>query len=121
MTPATTVRDRVERLCRSATDPLALYRDLVPVLHRAVPADLWCGLLLDPSTVMNTGGYHDEGLQLEVLPRLLELEVGADDVNQLPALAHERSGVSTIHRRTGGRPERSARYRDVLVPAGMGH
>ena len=115
------MRDRVERLCRSATDPLALYRDVVPVLSRAVPADLWCGLLLDPSTVMNTGGYHDEGLPLEVLPRLLELEVGADDVNQLPALARDRSGVSTIHRRTGGRPERSARYRDVLVPAGMAH
>jgi DNA-binding CsgD family transcriptional regulator len=120
MATATTVRDRIERLCRSATDPLALYRDVVPVLDRAVPSDLWCGLLLDPATVMNTGGYHDEGLPLEVLPRLLELEVGAEDVNQLPALARDRSGVSTIHRSTGGRPERSARYRDVMVPAGMG-
>lgn len=120
MTPAASVRDRVERLCRSATDPLQLYRDVVPVLDRAVPADRWCGLLLDPATVMNTGGYHEEGLPLEVLPRLLELEVGADDVNQLPALARDRSGVATIHRRTGGRPELSARYRDVVVPAGMG-
>ena len=120
MTAASTVRDRVERLCRSAIDPLALYRDVVPVLDRAIPADAWCGLLLDPSTVMNTGGYHDEGLPLAVLPRLLELEVGADDVNQLPALARDRAGVSTIHRRTRGRPETSARYRDVMLPAGMG-
>ena len=78
------------------------------MLDRAVPADLWCGLLLDPATVMNTGGYHDEGLPLEVLPRLLELEVGADDVNQFPALTRDRAGVDTIHRRTRGRP-RSAR------------
>ncbi|WP_142026608.1 helix-turn-helix transcriptional regulator [Blastococcus colisei] len=120
MAPATTVRDRIERLCRSATDPLALYRDVVPVLDRAVPSDCWCGLLLDPATVMNTGGYHDEGLPLEVLPRLLELEVGTDDVNQLPALARDRSGVATIHRRTRGRPESSARYREVMLPAGMG-
>jgi DNA-binding CsgD family transcriptional regulator len=120
MTPSATVRDRIERLCRSATDPLALYRDVVPVLDRAVPSDLWCGLLLDPATVMNTGGYHDEGLPLEVLPRLLELEVGADDVNQFPALTRDRAGVSTIHRRTGGRPETSARYRDVMLPSGMG-
>lgn len=120
MTAVSTVRDRVERLCRSATDPLALYRDVVPVLDRAIPADAWCGLLLDPSTIMNTGGYHDEGLPLAVLPRLLELEVGADDVNQLPALARDRAGVSTIHRRTRGRPETSARYRDVMLPAGMG-
>jgi DNA-binding CsgD family transcriptional regulator len=120
MTPSATVRDRVERLCRSATDPLQLYRDVVPVLARAVPSDLWCGLLLDPATVMNTGGYHDDGLPVELLPRLLELEVGGDDVNLLPALARDRSGVATIHRVTGGRPERSARYRDVMMPAGMG-
>lgn len=120
MPAAATVRDRIERLCRSATDPLALYRDVVPVLDRAVASDIWCGLLLDPATVMNTGGYHDEGLPLEVLPRLLELEVGSADVNQLPELARHRTGVSTIHRRTRGHPESSARYRDVMVPAGMG-
>jgi len=120
MTPATTVRDHIERLCRRATDPLALYRDVVPVLDRAVPADRWCGLLLDPSTLMNTGGFHDEGLPVELLPRLLELEVGGEDVNLFPALARERTGVATIHRRTGGRPERSPRYREVNLPAGMG-
>ncbi|RZU30665.1 helix-turn-helix transcriptional regulator [Blastococcus saxobsidens] len=120
MAAAAVARDRVERLCRSATDPLALYRDVVRVLGRAVPSDLWCGLLLDPATVMNTGGYHDEGLPLEVLPRLLQLEVGSDDVNQLPALARARSGVATLHRGTRNRPELSARYRDVMVPAGVG-
>jgi DNA-binding CsgD family transcriptional regulator len=120
MTSASTVRDRVERVCRKATDPLQLFRDVVPALDRAVSSDLWCGLLLDPATVMNTGGYHDEGLPLEVLPRLLELEVGAQDVNHFPDLARDRSGVATIHRGTRGRPEQSARYRDVMVPAGMG-
>ncbi|MCW2739918.1 MAG: putative Transcriptional regulator, LuxR family [Blastococcus sp.] len=120
MGPATSVRVRVEGLCRSATDPLALYRAVVPALGSAVPSDLWCGLLLDPATVMNTGGYHDDGLPTEVLPRLLELEVGGDDVNQLPALARDRSGVASLHGRTGGRPETSARYREVFVPAGMG-
>src|SRR5688572_33117597 len=97
MTSSATVRERVERLCRSATDPLLLMRNVIPVLDRAVPSDLWCGLLLDPSTLMNTGGYHDEGLPVEVLPRLLELEVGADDVYLLPALAWDRSGCSTFH------------------------
>jgi DNA-binding CsgD family transcriptional regulator len=120
MTPATTVRDRVEGLCRRATDPLELYRAVVPVLDRAVPSDLWCGLLLDPATLMNTGGFHDEGLPKELLPRLLEIEVGGEDVNLFPALVRDRAGVGTIHRRTGGRPERSARYRDVNLPAGMG-
>lgn len=114
------MRDGVEHVCRSATDPIALLRDVVPVLDLAVPADRWCGLLLDPSTMMNTGGYHEEGLPLEVLPRLLELEVGADDVNLFPELARDRSGVSTLHRSTGGRPQLSARYREVVSPAGLG-
>jgi DNA-binding CsgD family transcriptional regulator len=114
------VRARVERLCRGADDPMALYRDLVRTMSGAVAADRWCGLLLDPATVMNTGGYHDEGLPLEYLPRLLELEVGSTDVNLLPALARERVGVSTVHRRTQGHPETSGRYREVLRPAGLG-
>ena len=114
------VRERVERFCRGATEPMALYREVVHTLTRAVPSDRWCGLLLDPATVMNTGGYHDEGLPYEYLPRLVELEVGADDVNHLPALARDRTGVSTVHRRTRGRPELSARYREVVRPAGLG-
>ena len=118
--PAEAVHTRVGRLCRSATDPLALYRDVVQALRLAVPLDRWCGLLLDPATVMNTGGYHDEGLPPELLPRLLDLEATGEDVNALPALARERSGVSTVHRRTRGRPELCARYRDVLQPAGLG-
>jgi DNA-binding CsgD family transcriptional regulator len=114
------VRARVARSCRAATDPMALYREVARTLDRAVGVDRWCGLLLDPATVMNTGGYHDEGLPFEYLPRLLELEATGADVNALPVLARDRAGISTVHRRTRGRPERSARFRDVLAPAGLG-
>ena len=114
------VRERVQRACRRATEPTALYPEVVHAMTAAVPADRWCGLLLDPATVMNTGGYHEEGLPLESLPRLLELEVGGEDVNLLPALARDRAGISTVHRRTRGRPERSARYREVMQPIGLG-
>jgi DNA-binding CsgD family transcriptional regulator len=99
---------------------MALYREVAHTLDRAVGVDRWCGLLLDPATVMNTGGYHDEGLPYEYLPRLLELEATGEDVNPFPDLARDRAGISTVHRRTRGRPERSARFRDVLAPAGLG-
>ena len=114
------VRDRVERLCRAATDPMELYRGVVATIARDVPTERWCGLLLDPATVMNTGGYHEEGLPQAYLPRLLEIEVGGADVNLLPELARDRTGISTVHRRTAGRPQESARYREVLQPAGLG-
>ena len=120
MSMTSAVLDRVQRLCRTATEPTALYRDVVGTMRSAVPVDRWCGLLLDPATVMNTGGYHEEGLPTEYLPRLLEIEVGGSDVNLLPALARGRTGVSTVHRSTRGHPESSARYREVMQPAGLG-
>lgn len=30
-------------------------------LLKAVPADVWCAVLLDPSTLLDTGGVHAEG------------------------------------------------------------
>ena len=106
-------------MCRSLDDPIALHRAVVDRLQGAVPFDRWCGLVLDPATMLATGGYHDEGLPLERMPRLLEVECGAD-VNQIPALAATPTGVSTVHRATDGQPWRSTRYNDVLEPSGLG-
>jgi DNA-binding CsgD family transcriptional regulator len=117
--PAAT-RAAVERACRSVQDPVQVCRAGVAALEQAVPFARWCGLVLDPATVMNTAGYHAEGLPLEVLPRLVELEATGTDVNNLPALARDPLGVGSLHRATGGRPAASARFRDVLEPAGLG-
>lgn len=117
---AASARAEVERACRTGAEPLQVCRDAVAALGRTVPFARWCGLVLDPATAMNTAGYHAEGLPLEVLPRLIELEAPATDVNSLPALAGGPTGVSSLHRATGGNPAASARYRDVLEPAGLG-
>lgn len=116
----TDVRARVRRACRSAVDPLALYREAAALLAPAVGFDRWCGLLLDPATLMNTGGYHEEGLPQDVLPRLLEIEVGEVDANAIPTLGRDPAGVSTLDRATDGRPTDSRRFREVLEPAGLG-
>jgi len=114
------IRTEVRHACRAAVDPLALYRQVVPMLEPAVRFDRWCGLLLDPATFMNTGGYHDDGLPVEVLPRLLEIEAGEADANVMPALGRSHTGVSTLDRATHGRPKDSPRFREVLAPAGLG-
>lgn len=114
------VKDAVARTCRGGTDALTVCREAVQQIGESVPFDRWCGLLLDPATLLNTGGYHAEGLPLEAIPRLVEIEASGTDVNAMPALMRERSGVSTVHRATRGEPEASARYRDVLAPAGLG-
>lgn len=114
------VKDAVDRSCATATDALGACRDAVAHIGAAVPFARWCGLLLDPATLLNTGGYHDEGLPFDTLPRLIELEAAGTDINPMPALMRQRTGVSTVHRATRGNPESSARYRDVLAPAGLG-
>lgn len=115
------VRAEVRRACRGAVDPLALFREAAAVLAPVVGFDRWCGLLLDPATLMNTGGYHEQGLPTEVLPRLLEIEVGEVDTNAIPTLGRSPTGVSTLDRATEGRPSHSRRFREVLEPVGLGH
>ena len=44
-----------------------------------------------------------------------------DDVNTFADLARRRTPVGILDHETGGDPERSARYRDVLAPAGIPH
>lgn len=117
---ARVVLHEVRQVCRSAPDAISLQRAAVGLLADAVPFDRWCGLVLDPATLLVTSGYHDEGLPVQVMPRLLEIEAADTDVNGMVALARSASGVSTVDRATGGNPQTSERYRDVLAPSGLG-
>jgi DNA-binding CsgD family transcriptional regulator len=114
------VREEVRRVCRAEQDPISVQRAVAAVLPEAVPFDRWCALVLDPATMLATTGYHAEGLPPQTLPRLLEIEAADDNVNAMPWLARTGAGVSTIDRATGGKPETSTRYRDVLAPGGLG-
>lgn len=83
--------------------------------------DRWCAFAVDPWTFLPTNGYHAEGLPLEHMPRLIELEHASPDWNQVPTLARSRSGVATLDEATGGNPALSARWREVLEPSGLPH
>ena len=98
-----------------------LCRRLHDAVAQAVPTDRWCAFAVDPATLVATNGFHDEGVSSHVLPRLLELEHGSPDFNQLPTLARSRSGVATLGHATGGDLAASARWRDVIVPSGLSH
>ena len=70
------VRAAVSDAARRASSGVELERDVARHVARAVPFDLWCGLTLDPATLLPTGGYHAEGLPAQHMPRLLEIEHG---------------------------------------------
>jgi DNA-binding CsgD family transcriptional regulator len=114
------VRAAVADACRRIDDPIALERAVAAHVERVVPFDRWCALTLDPATANLTGGFHDEGLPTAVMPRLLELENESDYLT-LRSLPTQRTPAATIREATDGDPARSARYRDVLEPAGMPH
>ena len=116
------VRGAVTEAARRATSPLDLERDVARQVARVLPFDLWCGLTTDPATGHPTGGYHDEGLPLRTMPRLLEIENDAvPDFVALRTLAGDGPPVRTLGAATEGDLARSARYRDVLEPSGVRH
>ncbi len=115
---AQTAIDRIAAEARTVVD---LCREVHGVVHGIVPADRWCAFAVDPATTFATNGYHDEGVPVAHVPRLLELEHGTSDHNQIRELARSSTGVATLAEATGGDPAASARYREVLAPAGLPH
>lgn len=110
----------VARACLAATDAIVLYQVVAAQIQQVVPCDRWCAALVDPATELTTGGYHRNiALPDALAARMLEIEVSGD-VNSLGDLLRAPGGVSTLGRATGGHPDRSARYRDVLAPVGLG-
>ncbi len=121
MDKAQRVLRRVTEACRAADSPASLLSAVQQALSREVPVDRWCAMTLDPATALPTGGVHESGLTPTRVPRLLELEFLTGDVNALADLARSRSPAATLSAATGGRNERSARYREVLAPDGIAH
>jgi DNA-binding CsgD family transcriptional regulator len=81
-------------------------------------SDGWCGLTLDPSTLVMTGGIHEHGLTPLAIRRFLEIEYGEGDVNLFCDLARARSPAAALSASLGDSLEQSPRWRDVLVPSG---
>jgi DNA-binding CsgD family transcriptional regulator len=106
------------------------FGELAPRLRRVIDNDASCWHTLDPHTRLLTSDAPAELVQrgiftAETAPVAGELIVRSeyllDDVNTFAALAARRVPVGILDTATRGRPERSARYRDVLDPSGIPH
>jgi len=111
----------IEQVCRTTSGAVAIERAVAARLQAAVGFDAWCVLTIDPASVLPTGGFHEEGVPHARLPHLVEIEARGEDALSLPSLARAGARVKTLSQATQGRPERSQRYREVLVPSGLGH
>lgn len=109
----------VEHACRTSSGAVTLQCAVAATLRRAIPFDAWCALTIDPASVLPTGGFHRDGLPFEYMPQLLEIEARGDDALALPTLARGTQRAVTLHEATGGHPETSSHYQQVLAPSGM--
>lgn len=106
------------------------FAELAPRVRRAVPNDASCWHTIDPQTRLLTSDEPreliDHGiLDLEEIAAAGEVIVSSEylgeDANSFAALAARRVPVGILAQATRDRPERSARYRDLLEPAGIPH
>jgi len=111
------VKREIYRLCHRGLDPITFIRQAKGLLREAVPFDASCWLTVDPASLLVTGGLFD--YPSELVPALARNEFVDDDVNKLVFLARQPVTVGILSQATDGHPECSARYRDILRPAGL--
>ena len=109
--------DEIARLAHAGLRLPALFEEAARVLRKVVPYEAACWHTLDPGTLLETS-HQVENLPFEN-PLASELEYLHEDFNQFAALARARRRSGILSVATGGRPERSLRYRELIRPFGL--
>ena len=108
----------LERLALRGPGRAEFFDEAAARLRRAVPFDGACWHTLDPGSALIT--QHRLQDLPDRFPVLADNEYAVDDVNKFAELAQAPRKAATMSEATGGHPERSARFRDLLTPAGLG-
>jgi DNA-binding CsgD family transcriptional regulator len=88
------------------------------LLKRALPLDAIWFATADPTTLLFTGSFVEE-IPERLTPALVTNEFLEDDVNKWVSLVRRRKSES-LYRATGGKPDQSPRFREILAPVGLG-
>lgn len=106
------------------------FAELATRLRRTIDNDATCWHTLDPQTRLLTSDEPTELIERGVYTAataaaagelLVRSEYLVEDRNSFAELAARRVPVGILEQATGGKPERSARYRDLLLPSGIPH
>ena len=120
-TPAPDViRSDIVRLAHAGLDLPEFARDATRVLRRAVPFDGVAVVALDPATALPVDKWKDNSVTGSAGWRLAEIELHETDVNKFRQLAISGRRAASMSAATGGKLERSRRYRELLRPDGFG-
>jgi DNA-binding CsgD family transcriptional regulator len=108
----------LERLALRTPTRAEFFDEAAARLKRTVPFDGACWHTLDPGSDLIT--QHRLQDIPDRFPILANNEYAVEDVNKFEQLARAKRKAATIDQATGGHPERSPRFRDLLTPAGIG-
>jgi DNA-binding CsgD family transcriptional regulator len=108
----------LERLALRAPTRAQFFDEAAVRLKRAVPFDGACWHTLDPGSDLIT--QHRLQDLPDRFPVLANNEYAVEDVNKFKQLARAERKAATLAEATGGHPERSPRFRDLLTRAGLG-
>ncbi|MDT3679897.1 MAG: LuxR C-terminal-related transcriptional regulator [Burkholderiaceae bacterium] len=112
-------RRELVRLAHAGQDTETLLDETVRILGEAIPCEAGCWHSLDPATLIETS-YRAFNLPLEN-PLAAEIEYLHEDYNQFASLVRAPLHSAILSVATGGLPERSLRYRELLLPMGLPH
>jgi DNA-binding CsgD family transcriptional regulator len=108
----------LESLALRAPTRAEFFDEAAVRLKRAVPFDGACWHTLDPGSDLIT--QHRLQDLPDAFPVLADNEYAVKDVNKFKQLAHARRKAATLMEATAGHPEKSARFRELLSPHGIG-
>ena len=116
-TPERVLAD-LERLALRAPTRTEFFDEAAARLKRAVAFDGACWHTLDPGSDLIT--QHRLQDLPDRFPVLADNEYAVEDANKFQQLARAECRAATLTEATGGHPDRSPRFRDLLTPAGLG-
>jgi DNA-binding CsgD family transcriptional regulator len=103
-----------------ALDLGAFFREAGRALEAIAQHDGRCWMTLDPATGLPTSHVAHDSVPPEQVSVLARNEFQEEDVNKFEALVQTERHAAALGIATAGRPECSARYRDLLKPLGFG-
>ena len=112
-------RRRILQLCGSTLDAEAIRLAIVDELRHAIGFVAWGWPLADPASLLPTTAIADRAMW-PVVPRIVDAEERASDVNKDRELATSGDPVGILSVATRGDLQRSMRWREILGPHGFG-
>lgn len=104
---------RIEALAAQRLPTQRLVEGVAEELRTAMPVEALFMAATDPETLLGLGAGVVHGMPHSACAPFWEYEFEVPDFNKFSDLARGRRQVADLHAATGGRPQRSARWREL--------